>query len=102
MKLLFAQQSEQRRQQKSLADNNALHLAVEVLEGNGDLPPIDVIGARLDHWNGRKISVARADLIELIDRGLLDRCGRWTEYGRREAARQAGMEAPTAAAMRLR
>jgi hypothetical protein len=52
------------------------------LEANGQWPDIDVAGARIDHWNGQKISIARSDITDLIDRGLLDRCGGWTDFGR--------------------
>lgn len=72
-----------------------------MLEGDGHLPAIDVRGARLGHWNRRKISIARSDLADLINRGLLDSNGRWTDYGRRELARYAGIEAPAALLKRL-
>ncbi len=82
MKLLLNQQPNQRPSQHFEAGNEVLRLAVEMLEGNGQWPTIDVRGARVSHWNGRKISIARCDITDLIDRGLLDGNGRWTDYGR--------------------
>lgn len=57
-------------------------MAVEMLECDGHLPAIDVRGAKIGHWNGRKISIARSDIADLVDRGLLDGDGHWTDYGR--------------------
>lgn len=96
MKLLLAQHSDQQSRERFVPGNEVLRLAAEMLEGNGSWPTIDVHNARLSHWNGRKISIARSELADLIDRGLLAYNGGWTEYGRRELARQAGMEAPVA------
>ncbi len=86
MKLLIAQQPNQRPSQRPSrrfeAGNEVLRLAVEMLECDGHWPTIDVRGARISHWNGRKISIARSDITDLIDRGLLDSDGHWTDYGR--------------------
>lgn len=82
MKLLLVQRPDQRPDQSFEAGNEALRLAVEMLECNGYLPAIDVGGARIGHWNGQKISVDRSDITDLIDRNLLDSDGRWTDYGR--------------------
>ncbi|MDA1098532.1 MAG: hypothetical protein O2967_06050 [Proteobacteria bacterium] len=79
-----------------MSGNEVLRLAAELLEGDGHWAAIDVRNARLKHWNGRRVSIARSDIADLIDRCLLDRNGRWTAYGRRELARHAGMEAPAA------
>ncbi len=96
MKLLLAQSSVQQSPEGFVPGNEVLRLAAEMFEGNGHCPAIDIHNTWLRHWNGRKISVARSDLAELIGRGLLEYNGGWTEHGRRELARQAGMEAPVA------
>jgi len=101
MKLLLAQQPIQQPRQHFAPENEVLRLAAELLEDNGHRPAIDVRGARLCHWNGRKVSIDRSDLADLIDRGLLDHDGRWTGFGRRELARHAGIEAPAALVKRL-
>ena len=70
--------------------NEVLRLAAEIMEGDGECPAIDIHGAWLDHWNGQKIAIARSDLADLIDRGVLNGDGGWTDHGRRELARSAG------------
>jgi hypothetical protein len=82
--------------QYSAPYNEAMRLAAEMLEANGVWPTIDVRGAKLDHWNGQKISLARSDLSELLERGLIDGDGLWTNLGRRELARYAEAETPDA------
>lgn len=86
MKLLLAQQPNRRPShrpsQRFEAGNEVLRLAAELLEGNGHWPTIDIPGARITHWNGRKISIARSDITDLIDRSLLDSNGHWTDYGK--------------------
>lgn len=96
MKKLLAQQPRHYPAQDVAPGNEALRLAAELLQSDGRWPAIDIPGARLGHWNGQKISIARSDLADLINRRLLDSDGRWTEYGRRELARQADIEAPIA------
>lgn len=82
MKLLLARPPNQRSRQPSEVQNEVLWLAVEMLETDGHWPTIDVRNARISHWNGRTISIARSDITDLIDRGLLDSEGRWTDHGR--------------------
>lgn len=53
-----------------------------MLECDGRWPAIELRDAWVSHWNGRKIAVAGSDIRDLIDRQLLDRDGRWTDYGR--------------------
>jgi len=80
--LCSRQEEDQTPNQRFDSDNEALKLAVELLESNDQWPDIDVGGARINHWNGHKISVARSDIDDLIDRGLLDSDGGWTDSGR--------------------
>lgn len=82
MKLMLTQQPDQRSNERFQAGNEVLRLAAEMLECDGRWPAIDIRGARMDHWNGRKISIARSDIADLIDRGVLDDSGCWTDYGR--------------------
>ena len=73
-------------------DNEILRLAVEMLEGDTDWPVIDIPGRRLKHWNGKEIAIDQSDLADLLDRGLLDKGGGWTDRGRRELNQHAGHE----------
>ncbi len=82
MKLLLTPQPHQPPGRRFESGNEVLRLAAEMLESDGDWPAIDLHGARVSHWNGRKIAVAGSDIRDLIDRQLLDRDGRWTDYGR--------------------
>ncbi|MDA1098671.1 MAG: hypothetical protein O2967_06755 [Proteobacteria bacterium] len=96
MKLFLAHQPNQPSRKPFEPGNEILRLAAELLEDSGHWAAIDVRDAHLKHWNGRKVSIARSDIADLIDRGLLDRDGRWTDFGRHELARLAGMEATVA------
>ena len=80
--LLRSQPTKEAPDQRFDTGNEVLRLAVEMLASNGEWPTIDVAGARIDHWNGQKISVAGSDITDLIDRGLLDCDGGWTDFGR--------------------
>jgi len=82
VKLLRSQRTDPTPNQRFEAGNEVLSLAVEMLEDDGHWPSIDVGCARIDHWNGQKISIARSDITDLIDRGLLDSDGGWTDFGR--------------------
>lgn len=82
MKLLLTQPPDQRSNERFESGNEVLRLAAEMLEYDGRWPAIDIRGARIDHWNGRKISIARSDIADLIDRRVLDSSGCWTDYGR--------------------
>lgn len=82
MKLLLARQPDKRPSQAFEAGNEALRLAVELFEDDGRWPAVDVRGARISHWNGRKIALAASDIADLIDRRLLDGDGGWTDFGR--------------------
>jgi hypothetical protein len=82
VKLLRSQPANDTPDQRFDAGNEVLRLAVEMLATNGDWPAIDVAGAQINHWNGQKLSVAGSDITDLIDRGLLDRDGGWTDFGR--------------------
>lgn len=82
MKPRLVQQPHRRTAPDFEAGNEALRLAAEVLEFDGDLPAIDIPGATMDHWNGQKLSLARSDIADLMTRGLIDRDGRWTDQGR--------------------
>jgi hypothetical protein len=93
VKIFLTQQPDQRSSEDNMPGNEILRLSAEMWEGNGVCPMIDVRGARLDHWNGHKISIARTELSELLDRGLIADDGHWTDLGRRELARYAGVEA---------
>ncbi len=96
MKLVLSQQIDRPLNRTIIPVNEVLRLAAEIFEDTGESPSIDVHGAALNHWNGLKISIARADLVDLADSGLLDGDGDWTVYGHRELARLAGVEAPEA------
>jgi hypothetical protein len=80
-------------------DNDIMRLAAEMLESSADWPAIDVSGCCLTHWNGKKIAVTQSDLADLLDRGLLDKDGGWTDRGRRELTHYAGLEKPADLAM---
>jgi len=82
VKLLRSHQAIQSPNQPFEAVNEVLRLAVEMLESNGHWPTIDVGRARIKHWNGQKISIARSDITDLVDRGVLDSDGGWTDFGR--------------------
>ena len=82
MKLLLGQIPNQARDRNLHAVNDLLLLAMELLEYDGTLPVIDMTGAHISHWNGQRISIDRREVGDLIDRGLLDRDGCWTAYGR--------------------
>jgi len=82
VKLLRSQPANDMPDQRFDTGNEVLRLAVEMLATNGDWPAIDVAGAQINHWNGQKLSVAGSDITDLIDRGLLDRDGGWTDFGR--------------------
>ncbi len=101
MKILLLKQADQRSGETVLPGNEVLRLAAEIFEGTGDCPTIDLAGARLEHWNGRKISLDRTDLDELLEDGLLDSNGQWTRYGGDELARHAGLGTPEALKERL-
>ena len=80
-------------------DNEILRLAAEMLEGDEDWPVVDISGRYLKHWNGKEIAIDQFDLADLLDRGLLDKDGGWTDRGRRELNHHAGLEASNILAM---
>lgn len=80
--LLRSQQENQTPDQPSEDDNEALRLAAELFDSDDHWPEIDVRDAVMNHWNGHKISIARPDIDDLIDRGLIDADGGWTVAGR--------------------
>ena len=82
------------------AENEALQLAVELYEYQGEAPEVDIDRIGLRHWNGFNISVGRHDLTALQEIGYIDDAGDWTHYGREELARLADGElaVPQAAA----
>jgi two-component sensor histidine kinase len=82
VKLLRSQPTNETSDQSFDTGNEVLRLAVEMLAANGKWPAIDVAGARIDHWNGQRVSVAESDINDLIDRGLLECDGGWTDFGR--------------------
>ncbi len=78
------------------SENEILRLAADILDADGECPAIDVPGASLDHWNGHAIALARADIDDLLARGLIDSAGHWTDHGRLALSRHADVEASAA------
>jgi signal transduction histidine kinase len=82
VKLLGSRPTNETPDQRLDSENEVLRLAVEMVATNGEWPEIDVSGTQVNHWNGQKVSVARSDITDLIDHGLLDYDGGWTDFGR--------------------
>lgn len=61
--------------------NEALMLAAEILLDDGDFPRVSVPRSTVRHWNGIEVNVDFADILALIDGGLIDVAGRWTTEG---------------------
>jgi hypothetical protein len=62
-------------------ENDALMLAAEILLDDGDLPHVSVPRSCVRHWNGVEVNVDFADILALIDGGLVDVAGHWTDRG---------------------
>ena len=82
MKLMLTGQPSRPSGEHLAPENELLRLTAEILEHDGRWPDIDSRAAVVGHRNGRMISVAESEIAELMDRGLLDRDGGWTECGR--------------------
>lgn len=83
MKMLLSQRERQRAADHGFgATNDALRLAAELLERGDDLPIVDISAAAIQHWNGQKIAVEPSEIMEMVDSGLIDGEGNWTDYGR--------------------
>jgi hypothetical protein len=63
------------------AVNDALMLAAEILLDDGDFPRVSVPRSSVCHWNGIEVNVDFSDILSLIDGGLIDVAGRWTDEG---------------------